>query len=93
MGHEAGSCHPRAMSSLSDIAVGVHIVRVYMDSGVGGIPTVQLWVAAVPHDQAEKAVQTAIPAGWRVELTNDTLTKATVTRMNIRAGEVRQLAT
>ncbi|KQQ14380.1 hypothetical protein ASF56_24305 [Methylobacterium sp. Leaf122] len=81
------------MGSLNDIAVGIHIVRVYMDSGVGGIPTVQLWVAAVPHGQAEEAVQKAIPAGWRAELTRDTLTKETVARMKIRAGEVRQLAT
>ncbi|KQO79136.1 hypothetical protein ASF36_25660 [Methylobacterium sp. Leaf90] len=80
------------MDRLNDVAAGIHIVRVYMDSGVGGIPTVQLWVAAVPRDQAEEAVQRAVPAGWRAELTRDTLTKETVARMNILAGEVRQLA-
>jgi hypothetical protein len=80
------------MSGLNDIAISIHIVRVYMDSGVGGSPTVQLWVAAMPREQAEEAVQKAIPAGWRAELTKDTLTKEAVARMNLRAGEVREIS-
>lgn len=76
---------------MSDIAIGIHVVRVLMDSGVGDNPTVQLWVAAVPRDQAVEAVQAAIPAGWTAEMTDSTLSKDTVARLGLRAGEVRSL--
>lgn len=76
---------------MSDIAIGVHVIRVLMDSGVGDSPTVQLWLAAVPREQAVEAVQAAIPSGWTAEMTESTLSKDTVARLGVRAGEVRSL--
>ncbi len=69
---------------------GIHIVRVTMADAPG--EPVQLWVAAVPRDQAAAAVQKAIPARWKAELTDQLVTKELAARVKLRPGDVAELS-
>jgi hypothetical protein len=72
---------------------GIHVVRVKMtDHVVGGIPAIQLWVAAVPREEAVAAVQRAIPADWTAELTTHQLAPDHVARLKLCRGDVRVLS-
>jgi hypothetical protein len=74
------------------IASGIVVVRVTMtDSLIGGQPTIQLWGAALPRDQAVAAVEEKIPAHWTAELTEQRLPAEYVRRMRMKLGSVRML--
>jgi hypothetical protein len=73
-------------------AGGIQVVEVSMtDSVIGGTPTKQLWVAALPRSQAVAAVMAAIPEGWTAKLSLQHLTVEHAARLKLRVGEVREL--
>ena len=71
---------------------GIYLVEVGVSGdlieGVGGT---QLWVAALPAGEAVGAVRKLIPENWTASLRPDRLPEVSVTRLNLRAGEVREL--
>ena len=72
---------------------GIQIVRVYMtNNGVSDKPTTQLWVAAVPREQAVAAIKKVIPADWIAELTNQRLSAENIASLKLRPGDVRELS-
>ena len=79
---------------MSDSQIGgIQIVRVYMtDNGIGDKPATQLWVAAVPREQAVAAVKKVIPADWIAELTNQRLSAKHIASLKLRPGDVRELS-
>ena len=71
----------------------VQLVRVRMtDLDIHGYPVTQIWVAAVPRDQAVDAVQQRIPKQWIAELAGRHLSQAEEERLNLRPGDVQQYA-
>ena len=75
------------------IASGIVVVRVTMtDSLVDGQPTLQLWAAALPRDQAVAAVLEKIPSHWTAELTEQLLTTEHVRQLNMKLGSVHELS-
>lgn len=75
------------------IASGIAVVRVTMtDNLVGGVPTFQLWAAAVSRSEAIAAVMREIPSHWTAELTDERLSQDHVRRLNMKLGTVRELS-
>ena len=72
-------------------ALEVQIVRVLMTEWVEDRPTVQLWVAAAPRNEAAATVQRMLPEGWIAELSNRCLTPEHIARLDLRPGEVREM--
>ena len=71
--------------------VGYQMVIVSMDGVVAGFTPNQLWIAAVPREEAVAAVQKRIPAFWRAALSDQRLPPKLVGLLQLRPGEVRQL--
>jgi hypothetical protein len=69
---------------------GVYLVRV----AVLGNPEKpsQLWIAAVPKEQAVEAVRKRLPPGCTAELSEQRVTKALAELMQLQTGEVCELS-
>jgi hypothetical protein len=57
------------------------------------VPKMHLWVAAAKPEQAVTLVLCAVPVGWTATVTDERLTPEPGTIVNLRPGEVRELAT
>ena len=68
---------------------GLHIVRVTMTD----MPEqpFQLWIAAVPREEAVAAVLRRVKVGWTAELSNQRVTKEIAERVKLRPGDVSEL--
>ena len=64
----------------------VHLVRVTTDDREH-----QLWVAAVPREEAVTKVLNAVPEGWTAALLPNRLKPLEVEALNLKPGEVREL--
>ena len=68
-------------------ATSLQLVRVTTDDREH-----QLWVAATPRQEAVVRVLNAIPEGWTAALLSNRLKPAEVKALNVKDGEVRELA-
>ena len=74
----------------STVAGGIQVVVVLTSDTIRGAPTKQLWVAAVPREEAVAAVLKVVPAGWSAELSDQHLSPERAARLKLRPGEVRE---
>ena len=65
----------------------VHLVRVTTDGREH-----QLWVAAVPREEAVDKVLNAVPEGWTAALLSNRLKPFEVEALNLKPGDVRELS-
>jgi hypothetical protein len=65
----------------------VHLVRVTTDDREH-----QLWVAAVPREEAVDKVLNAVPEGWTAALLSNRLKPFEVEALNLKPGDVRELS-
>ena len=68
-----------------EYAGGIYII----EASKGG--KTEYWAAAVPRDQALKAVQSVVVPGSKLTLTNRRLTPAKIAELKMRPNSVRQL--
>jgi hypothetical protein len=78
----------------NDFPNGVHVVAVTDTDRVvrmDEIPTIYLWAAAVPQDEAVAAVRALVPKSWYATLTERRLTSQQIAKLGLRAGDIRQI--
>jgi len=86
-------CH---IEDMTNPAPDLTLVRVFMADNLVGQepnqkPAVQLWVAAVPRDEAVAAVLLKAPSHYTAELSDDFVDLRLTELMNLKPGEVREL--
>lgn len=77
-----------------DDADSIQVVAVTDTDRVVGndeMPTIYLWAAALPRDQAVAAVLKAVPRGWYAKLTDRRLTQDQLARLRLRPGDVKPI--
>ncbi|TIY05034.1 MAG: hypothetical protein E5V22_09070 [Mesorhizobium sp.] len=82
---------------MNDPAADLTIVRVFMTDNLVGQephrqPAVQLWVAAVPRDEAVAAVLKRVPSHYKAELTDDFVNFDLARLLDLKPGEVSELS-
>lgn len=78
---------------MTESAPDLCLVRVSMtDNLVGNEPAFQLWVAAVPREQAVAAVLERVPSHYTAELTEDFVSLQLTERLGLKAGDVCELS-
>ena len=71
--------------------MGYALVEVVTDRQMGCVAAKQLWIAAVPADDAVGAALAKVPHGWAARLSSaDTLTAEQVDALNIRPGDAME---
>ena len=68
------------------------LVEVESDSWFGGTPLRQVWIAAVPFEDAIEAVLSKCPLGWGARLvSSEILTIDQIAELNLCVGDVMEL--